>query len=125
MGRREIQIYAMLLLGCAVKTVGLGRWKGWSEFSLCLDQSPKGQDCLVERGCWLVTGLLASRKGSVPEMTFECVLAIVIRTFLRGRSGIWACVSLASLSVRIRAGSCLVWQCLHGPMTQVHPPGRL
>lgn len=26
------------------------------------------------RGCWFVTGLLARREGSVPEMTFECAL---------------------------------------------------
>lgn len=62
----------------------------------------------MERGCWLVTGLLASREGSVPEMTFECALAILSRIFLGGRSGIWACVSLASLSMQMRPGLCLV-----------------
>lgn len=54
------------------------------------------------RGCWLVTGLLARREGSVPKMTFECALAISIRPLLGGRSGTGACVSLASLSVQAR-----------------------
>lgn len=74
----------MFLLGCCVKTVGLGKWKG-SEFSLSLEQQPEGWLCLVEGGGWLVTGLLARREGSVPKMTFECALAILIRTFLKGR----------------------------------------
>lgn len=66
----------MLLFGCSVKAWGLGGW-GKSEGISFVSALRRG-------GCRLVAGLLASREGSVPKTTFECALAILTRTFLRG-----------------------------------------